>query len=225
VTQAFGYCRVSSVGQAGDERGGIDRQKEAITKYAKEHGMHIVQWFCDSITGTSDLDNRPALRDLVTALTSNGVVTVIVEKVDRLARDLMVQESIIKDFKRKKFEIVSTCEPDLCSADPTRILIRQILGAFAQYEKSMIVAKLRGGRQRAKAKDASRHEGRKKYGTKPGEQEIIGRIFQLRGNGLAVREIIETLHKEGLRPRGTKKNKGVWQPTVIVRILKRPNIA
>ena len=64
------------------------------------------------------------------------------------------------------------------------------------------------------------------YGSKPGEQEIIGRIFQLRGQGLAVREIIETLHKEGLKPRGTKKNKDArWQHMVVVRILNRPNIA
>ena len=226
MTKAFGYCRVSSTGQSAEDRDGIPRQKEAISKYAAAHGLQIVQWFADSITGTSDLDDRPALQALVTALVDNGVKLVIVEKVDRLARDLMVQESIIKDFQRRGFEIVSTMEPDLCSTEPTRILIRQILGAFSQYEKTMIVAKLRGGRQRAKAKDPSRHEGRKPFGSKAGEQEIVGRIFQLRGQGLSVRLICETLDKEGLKPRGSaKKGKGRWQHMQVVRILNRPKIA
>jgi DNA invertase Pin-like site-specific DNA recombinase len=56
----------------------------------------------------------------------------------------MVSESILADFQRKGVTVVSVAEPDLCSSDPTRILMRQMMSAFAQYEKSMIVLKLRG---------------------------------------------------------------------------------
>ena len=49
------------------------------------------------------------------ALLANGTRTVLVERLDRCARDLMVQESIIADFKRKGLSIVSVNEPDLCS--------------------------------------------------------------------------------------------------------------
>jgi len=42
------------------------------------------------------------------------------EKLDHLARDLMVQETIIRDLRQKVFEIVSVAEPDLCSDDPSR---------------------------------------------------------------------------------------------------------
>lgn len=82
------------------------------------------------IGGTNDLDNRPALQELMVALLSNGVRIVLIQKLDRLARDLMVQESIVADFKRRGFQIISVIEPDLCSDDPTRTLMRQILGAF-----------------------------------------------------------------------------------------------
>jgi hypothetical protein len=46
--------------------------------------------------------------------------------------------------------------------DPTRILVRQMMGAVAQYEKSQIVLKLRGARMRKRAKEG-RCEGRKPY--------------------------------------------------------------
>jgi DNA invertase Pin-like site-specific DNA recombinase len=93
------------------------------------------------------------------ALHADGVKLVLVEKLDRLARDLMVQESILRDLRNDGFSLVSVMEPDLCSDDPTRKLMRQILGAFAEYEKSLIVAKLRGARQRTRAKEG-RCEGR-----------------------------------------------------------------
>ena len=49
----------------------------------------------------------------------------------------MVQESIIADFKRKGLSIISVNEPDLCSDDPSRVLMRQMLGAKFQYEKTL----------------------------------------------------------------------------------------
>jgi DNA invertase Pin-like site-specific DNA recombinase len=78
------------------------------------------------------------------ALHGNGTKLVLVEKLDRLARDLMIQESIIADMQRNQFEIISVVEPDLCSNDTTRKLMRQILGAFSEYEATMIALKLRG---------------------------------------------------------------------------------
>jgi DNA invertase Pin-like site-specific DNA recombinase len=58
----------------------------------------------------------------------------------------MVQESILHDLKRYGFDLVSVAEPDLCRDDPSRILVRRIMGAFHEYEKQMIVIKLRGAR-------------------------------------------------------------------------------
>jgi DNA invertase Pin-like site-specific DNA recombinase len=46
--------------------------------------------------------------------------------------------------KTNGIPLVSVAEHDLCSSEPTRILMRQMMSAFAQCEKSMIVAKLRG---------------------------------------------------------------------------------
>ena len=68
------------------------------------------------------------------ALYASGVRLVLIESLDRLARDLMVQESIIGDFTRKGFKLVSVTQPDLIDHNPNRTLFRQLLGSFAEYE-------------------------------------------------------------------------------------------
>ncbi len=104
----------------------------------------------------------------------------------------MIQESILHDLKRHDFALVSVNEPDLCSDDPSRILVRRIMGAFHEYEKQMIVIKLRGARQRTKTKQG-RCEGRKAYGHYPGEADTLDRMKQLAASGMTATEIANTL--------------------------------
>src|SRR5690349_21314915 len=150
----------------------------------------------------------------MTALHANGVRVVIIEKLDRLARDLMVQETIIADLRKHGFELVSVAEPDLMANDPTRILMRQLMGAVAQYDKSQIVLKLRGARMRKRAKEG-RCEGRKPYGYFDGEQPVIARMKELRDSGIGFDRIAVQLNAEGYRPRAGAR----WHGLVVNRIL------
>jgi len=213
MKKAFGYLRVSGKDQVHGD--GFPRQREAITKYAKAHGIQIVQFFEEKGVSGKEFD-RPAWRDLMTALLADGVKIVLIEKLDRLARDLMVQETLVGDVRKQGFELVSTYEPDLCSDDPTRKLIRQVFGAFAEYDKSMIVAKLRAARQRKKAA-AGRCEGRKPFGERPGERETIERMRALQAQGLNFSAIAVALNAES-RP---TQSGGRWFPTTVSRTLAR----
>jgi DNA invertase Pin-like site-specific DNA recombinase len=211
---AFAYLRVSGRGQLSGD--GFPRQNQAIKQYAKSNGIHVVQTFEErGVSGTKELDHRPALSALIEALHGDGVKTVIVERVDRLARDLMVQESIIADLKRNGYEVVSVAEPDLCSDDPSRVLMRQVLGAFSQYEKAMIVSKLRGARQRKKAKKG-RCEGQHPFGSHVGEPEAIRMMQQLRQTGHSYLAIAGALDAAGYKPRHSDR----WNPIVVNRILR-----
>lgn len=160
--KAFGYCRCSGKGQVNGDT--WDRQEKAIKDYALSHGVEVVKFFRDEgVTGTTE--NRPALAELIVSMQQNGhgVRTVIIEKMDRLARDLMVQEIIIGDFKKEGFELISAHEgEDLLSEDPTRKLVRQVLGAIAEYDKTMTVLKLRAARERIRIRKG-KCEGRKGY--------------------------------------------------------------
>ena len=107
-------------------------------------------------------------------------------------------------------------EPDLCSDDPSRKLVRQIMGCIAEYEKSMIVSKLAGARQRMRTKTGS-CEGRKPYGRRKGERRTIDRILALRATGTAMDTIAETLNSEGLKPRSGKQ----WYGSAVRNVLLR----
>lgn len=93
--------------------------------------------------------------------------------------------------------------------------MRQMLGAFFQYEKTLLVAKLRGARQRIRT-NSGRCEGRKPYGTRAGEREIIDRIKTLRQQGVALDKIARVLNANSVTPRAG----AMWYPTSIQRILK-----
>ena len=57
-------------------------------------------------------------------------------------------------LERKGLSIISVNEPDLCSEDSSCVLMRQMLGAFFQCEKTLLVAKLgalESGRERQRA--------------------------------------------------------------------------
>jgi DNA invertase Pin-like site-specific DNA recombinase len=214
VKTAFAYLRVSGKGQL--EGDGFTRQREAIDLYAKAQNIEIVQTFEEEgVSGKTDLENRPALTDLIASLDVAGTRLVLVERLDRLARFLTVQESILQDLKRKKFDLVSVTEPDLCSDDPTRTLMRQVLGAFSEYERSIIVLKLRGARQRMKKK-SGRCEGRKPYGKTLAERETIQRMKVLRSGRYSYEEIAAALDSEGLPPRSGRS----WNAIVVNRILQ-----
>jgi DNA invertase Pin-like site-specific DNA recombinase len=214
MKNAYAYLRVSGKGQLDGD--GFTRQSQAIAEYAKANGITILETFKEEgVSGTKELDDRPALQDLLIALKESNVKTVIIEKLDRWARDLMVQETILGDLMKQGFEVISVCEPDLCSTDPSRVLIRQIFGAIAQYDRAMTVLKLRGARQRVKAK-TGKCEGVKSFGSVEGEQGTIERMTELRATGMSLDSIAATLNSEG---RATRMG-GPWMGATVNKILR-----
>jgi DNA invertase Pin-like site-specific DNA recombinase len=202
MKKCFAYLRVSGASQTKGD--GFPRQEEAIRDYAKVHGLQVVEVFREKgVSGT--VEDRPALARLMVSLEQNrhGVQTVIIEKLDRLARDLMVQEAIIRDFQKSGFNLVSAMEgPDLCGDDPTRKLFRQMMGAVAEYDKTMLVYKLKAARERARAK-TGKCEGRKGYRDSEEGRAIIRKIRALRrkpkyGRRRTWQEIADRLNAEGV---------------------------
>ena len=234
MIEAYGYVRCSGLGQMDGE--GPDRQQETIGTFAAGHEYKIADWYIESHTG-KDLEGRPQFSSMRAAMVSNGVRCVIVEKLDRLARSVLIQETIIADFKDNGILLVSAtpCEEDLCGDDPTRVVIRQILAAFFEYERKMIVSKLKDARERIKRdgrkpgqKNYStdpiknkRAEGRKPYGEdslKPWETATLERMFSLRAAGQTFKQIAELLNNESVPARMG----GLWSESAVHKILSRP---
>jgi len=213
LKKAFAYLRVSGESQV--EGGGFPRQRTAIKKWAEANNVRIVRWFEEKgVSGSIEGVDRPAFQEMLTALLSNGTRIVLIERLDRIARDIVVQESILKELNRKGFELVSVSEPDLCSADPYRSAMRQMLGVFAELDRKTIVLKLRAARQRKKAR-TGRCEGRKPFGFRDGEQKIVARMKSLKAEGRNWEGISSTLNSEGFKTRSG----GSWFPATVRRIV------
>lgn len=220
--KAYAYIRVSGQGQVDGD--GLWRQEVAIKRYAKANVLEVMEVFKDEgVSGT--VEDRPALAKLMLNLEENGhgIKTVIIERLDRLARDLMVQEAIVRDLQKQGYKLISTTEgDDLCGDDATRKLIRQIFGAVAEYDKSMLVAKLRAARDRKRAKEG-RCEGRKPYGETPEEQTVLRRMraWRRRGRngkpGRTYQEIADMLNAEGVKT-GLG---GAWSRGTVHQVLNR----
>lgn len=204
----FTYVRVSSKGQA--EGDGPERQRLACVNFCEFHKLTIACNFFDAFTGTSE--DRPGFSDLLVALKHNHanamgdqqVKAVVIERMDRLARDLMASEILLRELRTLGVQVFATDQGQLLDmasneVDPTRILIRQILGALAQWEKSNLVRKLRVARERA-AKEG-RNCGRKPYGALSEEQEGLRQLHEWNRQGYSCQEVADMMNARGYASR------------------------
>jgi DNA invertase Pin-like site-specific DNA recombinase len=215
--RAVSYLRVSSLGQVDGD--GFDRQRDAIADYASRQGIELVGEYRDEgVSGTIEGADRDGFNDLLARIAGNCVRLVLVERADRLARDLLVQETLLRALIRLGVRVVEAASgTDLTDeTDPSRILIRQVLGAVAQHDKACLVAKLRKARQRRRAAEG-RCEGRKPYGFRSTEVSGLGMISDLAAQGISARRIAQRLNDERVPSRSGKP----WTFATVARIVRR----
>jgi len=184
----------------------------------------IEEYRDEGVSGTKEMADRAGLADLLDRLESNGVQVVLVERADRLARSLLVGEVILGQFRKLGVRVIaadSGTDLTVGDDDPTRTLIRQVLGAVSQFEKSVIVLKLRAARERKRRREG-RCEGRKAFGDRPNEVKALNRLRQLhqkpRGSRkLSYAEVADVLNREGLSTRMGKP----WNRGTVHAICKR----
>ncbi len=222
--RALGYVRVSTSEQA--EHGyGIAAQEAALREWATQTGARLVSVLRDEgATGSGDLESRVGLSAALAKLESGVAEVLVVARLDRLARDLLVQETVIARLDAADRSVVSVAE-DVDSQDPTRVLVRQVLGAISQYERSVIRGRMEAGKAAKKA-TGGYVGGRPRYGkraedrslvTDPAEDEVVRLVRSARAEGLSYRRICERLEQADLRPRSSSR----WHPAVVRRIALR----
>ena len=165
MRKAVAYLRTSSKANVGADKDSDKRQRAAIEAYARAAGYEIIETFYDAaISGADPVGNRPGFAEMLEQLLSNGARTIIVESPDRFARDLMVQLAGHDLLKAKGISLVAASAPTHFIEDtPTAILVRQVLGAIAEFEKTTLVAKLAAARRRKRMATGKKVEGRKSH--------------------------------------------------------------
>lgn len=225
------YLRVSTDRQA--EHGlGLAVQRDAITRWATTQRHSIVTWAADEgVSGSNGLDTRVGLFDALSAVQDGSANGLVVYRLDRLARDLILQETLIGMVQKAGGRVYSTAasEDDLLSVesdDPSRKMIRQILGAVSEYERAMIRLRLRSGKLAKKQRGGFvggrvplgyERDGAGSLRTDQAEQDAIARMVALRAQGMSLRDIAAALTAEGYKPKRGEQ----WHSAVIGRVLAR----
>jgi DNA invertase Pin-like site-specific DNA recombinase len=218
---ACAYYRTSSATNVGADKDSLKRQQEAVRAYAVAHDLQIVHEYYDAaISGADPVDSRPGFADMLAYMLSNGARTIIVECANRFARDLIVQETGYQALKAKGIELIAADSPDSFVSDtPTADLIRQILGAVAQFDKATLVHKLRGARDRRSAALGRRIEGNPNW--KPVPVAAVEAAKAARGRGLTLRAVSAELAAAGfLSPSGRQ-----YGPESVKRMLEAAAMA
>jgi DNA invertase Pin-like site-specific DNA recombinase len=135
-------------------------------------------------------------------IAGNGVRCILVESPDRFARDLTVQLTGHDFLKTLGISLIPATAPDFFTEDtPTAVLVRQVLGAIAQFEKTSLVAKLKAARDRKKAL-TGKCGGRKSY--LEARPEVVALANELHGQRMSLRKISTALAERGYLTAGGK---------------------
>jgi putative DNA-invertase from lambdoid prophage Rac len=165
------YLRVSTEDQSND------LQRRELLDYAQARGLAIIRIYEDKATGTND--KRAALNDLYQDARSRKIDTIIVWKLDRLFRSLKHLVAVLSEWQDMGIEFISL-KDNIDLTTPQGRLLTHLLGAFGEFEASLIRERVRAGIANAKRK-----------GKRLGRRPVVDRerVLNLRRVGKSLREI------------------------------------
>jgi DNA invertase Pin-like site-specific DNA recombinase len=176
MKRAAFYARVSTAGQT------VENQIRELEAVATRLGWEVVERFVDQgISGAKGRDDRPALDRMLKSVIRGEVDVVAAWSVDRLGRSLQDLVSILNELRSRNVDLYLH-QQGLDTATPSGRAMYQMLGVFAEFERAIIVERIKAGMARAKAQG--------KAITRPTVTEnTVERMQQLRSEGHSVRWI------------------------------------
>jgi len=151
-----GYVRVSTALQAKHET--HEAQLEDLKQWAKAFGHELVL-FVDAGRSGKNTD-RPEFQRMMNEVRQNGLTGVVVTKLDRLGRSTVDLLTTIAELDKLGKSFVSLGD-SIDTGSPQGKLTLTILAALAEYERSLIVERLKSGRERAEKAGKVCHRPRK----------------------------------------------------------------
>ena len=223
------YARVSTERQA--DRGTIGSQLQLLRQHISGVGDELVGEYVDDGHSGARLD-RPGLDALRDAAEAGLIERVWCLSPDRLARAYAYQVLVLDELDRLGVSLVFTDSPGLAADDPQSVLLTQVQGVIAEYEKAKLAERYRRGNLfRARAGEIvtwkasygyrriprSAATGRAHHEVYEPEAAVVRRIFTDRAAGITVREICRRLNADGIpSPTG----KPTWGHSTLCRLLR-----
>ncbi|HET9061426.1 MAG TPA: recombinase family protein [Acidimicrobiales bacterium] len=212
--RAIGYSRVSTAEQA-SEGMSLEAQDARIRAWAVAHAADLVDVVVDDgVSGTKALADRPNGRRIASLLDARRpeADAVVVIRLDRLGRNAAEQLALYRRFRAGRVGLVAVSQ-HIDLATPHGRAMAGVSAVFAELERDLIAQRT------AEAIGELRSQGRR-YGPVPfgwvdhegqlvpdaDEQEVLERIRDLRGQGVAYNRVAATLNAEGVKT----KHGGLW---------------
>jgi DNA invertase Pin-like site-specific DNA recombinase len=226
------YLRTSTNGEANGDS--LAAQLDACQAWAESERHTIVSTREDAgLSGKLDVDRRPGLLDAVEMVEAGEADGLVVHRLDRLGRELHVQEAILGRVWAAGGSTFEAVEGEVARDDPDdtmRSAMRQMAGVFAQLERGMIAVRLSGGRRRKRERGGYsggptvpfgwkvEGEGREaRFVPDPETAPTVETIRELRRSGLTLQAIAQRLNEDGVAsPAGAR-----WHVNSVRRVLAR----
>lgn len=171
----YGYARVSTAGQH------LSPQVKQLTEAG------ATELFKEKRSG-KDME-RKALLELFKGLNEGD--TLIVTKVDRIARSLKDGIALIEELNAKGIKL-HVLNMGIFDGTPTSNMLFQILTAVAEFERNIMLERQKEGIADAKKRGAYTNRRSRKYKTNEGNMQSALKLFLNRDtNKLTVKEICE----------------------------------
>jgi DNA invertase Pin-like site-specific DNA recombinase len=174
------YARVSTDGQT------VENQLRELRAVAKRHGWEIFGEYGDrGISGTKGKDQRPAFKAICQAVARKEVDIVAAWSVDRLSRSLLDLVNFLGELHAKHVDLYLH-QQGLDTGTPAGKAMFRMMGVFAEFEREMIVERVKAGLKRARA------EG-KVLGRPRVSAAVEAKVVALRKQGRGMRAIAREL--------------------------------
>ncbi len=138
------YLRVSTDGQS------VDNQRRELLASAKHHGWDVIAEYADAgVSGAKGRDQRPQFDRMLKAATRGEIDMIAAWSVDRLGRSLQGLLEFLGEIKAAGVDLFLH-QQALDTSTPAGKAMFQMLGVFAEFERSIIVARVHAGLKRAR---------------------------------------------------------------------------
>jgi len=170
------YLRVSTDGQS------TDNQRLELERVAKASGWDISEVYEDAgVSGAKGRDQRPAFDRLCKDATKRRFDVVMSWSVDRLGRSLQDLVAFLGELRALKVDLF-ILKQGVDTTTPAGKAMFQMLGVFAEFERSLIQERVKAGLARAKSQGKTL--GRPKI-----DDETVRAIQRGKAAGLSLRAI------------------------------------
>lgn len=179
MTRCAIYGRVST-----SDKQNIEMQLTELREYAKSRGWEIYEYTDIGVSGSRD--SRPSLNQLMRDAKARRFDIVLCWKLDRLSRSLKHLLMTLDEFNALSIGFVSL-KDSIDLTTPTGKLLFALVGAFAEFERSILRDRVKSGLAHARAKGV-------KLGRKPIPPAYLKRIIDLHEDDkLSMRKIAERI--------------------------------